>query len=69
MNKSQFVGTVNQAAGTLLELLGKITRNTTRQHAGARRQIRGRSQSAIGEAQQLIKLCAKRSRRRIALPT
>ncbi|EGF32344.1 hypothetical protein IMCC9480_2577 [Oxalobacteraceae bacterium IMCC9480] len=60
MNAHQLIGPVNFCAGFLLEKAGQLTGNKRWQHTGVSRQMRGTSQSLIGDAQNIIKRCTKR---------
>lgn len=60
MNGRQIIGAVNLAAGMLIETIGRLTGNKRWQQTGVDKQMRGTSQSLIGDAQNIIKRCTKR---------
>lgn len=61
MNKCQIRGIAGYLAGQIEETAGKLLGNTRLEHAGHRRKIAGKARKAIGDAQQIIKQCVRRS--------
>lgn len=61
MNLHQASGIKNLVVGIILEGVGRLIANNHLQQSGFALQVRGRSQSAIGDAQNIIKGCVKRN--------
>ena len=61
MNKRQVEGRVDQAAGKLKEVAGKLVGNDRLEAEGKAQQIAGKVEAAYGDAKENLKDAAKRT--------
>ena len=58
MNKDQAVGATKRVVGKLQESAGKVVGNQAQQTKGAKRQVDGNTQEAVGSAKHAVKTLA-----------
>ena len=61
MNKAHCVGRLNLLTGKVYEGAGRLVGNRNLVYSGVALQMRGKSRIAVGEAQQIIRSCVKRT--------